>query len=194
MIIMNFNSSLGSVSRVGRLFVVGNSSLLGSAFSGSRFAVAGSRRGLSSESVAWLRARVDSLNPASHVLVSGLALGADSIAHRRALARGVPQIVVLPGGFDCVAPRSNLGLLQSILASGGCAVSLHPPSFRPSASDFVARNRVIAGLAHMLLVPGCASSSGTMHTVRFARAGGVHVLFCASGAPHLVGVPGCSPL
>lgn len=194
MIIMSFNCSLGSVSRVGSLFVVGRSSLLGSAFAGRRFSFAGSRRGLSSASVSWLRQQVGRLAPDRHVLVAGGAVGADTIAHRAALERGVPQIVVLPCGFDHIYPRSNLALFRSVLAAGGCLVSLLPPSARPSRSSFVERNEVIARLGASLLVPQCAARSGTMHTVRFARAAGVPVLFRRAGAPHLVGVLGCSPI
>lgn len=184
----------GSVSRSGRLFVVGRSALLGPAFARRRFSFAGSRRGLSSSSVSWLRQQVSRLAPDRHVLVAGGAVGADTVAHRAALELGIPQVVVLPCGFDHPYPRSNLGLFRSVLASGGCLVSLLPPSARPSRSSFVERNEVIARLGASLLVPQCAARSGTMHTVRFARGAGVPVLFRRSGAPHLVGVPGCSPL
>ena len=181
-----------SVSPFGRLFVVGNSSLLGSAVASGRVAVAGSRK-IDHEHSALLRAMVDTLDPASNVLVSGLAVGADSVAHRSALARGVPQVAVLPSGFDNVYPRSNLRLARDIVEAGGCLVSLLPPSARPSRSSFVARNEVIARLGRVLFVPQCARASGTMHTVRFARSAGVPVLFAPSGAPHLAGVPGCFP-
>lgn len=183
----------GSVSRLGSLFVLGRSALLGSAFAGRRFAFAGSRRGLRPSSVSWLRQQVGLLSPDRHVLVAGGAVGADTIAHRAALERGVPQVVVLPCGFDHPYPRSNLGLFRSVLASGGCLVSLLPPQVRPSRSSFVERNEVIARLAAGLVVPQCAEASGTMHTVRFALSGGVPVHFLASGAPHLVGVRGCFP-
>lgn len=183
----------GSVSRSGRLFVLGNSALLGSAFSGRRFSFAGSRRGFPSSAVSWLRSAVGALSPSQHVLVAGGAVGVDTLAHRFALEQGIPQIVVLPSGFDSPYPRSNLGLFRSILASGGCLVSLLPPASRASRSSFVARNEVIARLGASLLVPHCARASGTMHTVRFARSAGVPVVFSPSGAPHLVGVGGCVP-
>lgn len=181
----------GSVSRLGSLFVLGRASLLGSAFVGRRTAFAGSRRGLRPDSVAWLRRQVALLSPDRHVLVAGGAVGADTIAHRAALERGIPQVVVLPCGFDHPYPRSNLGLFRSVLASGGCLVSLLPPSVRPSRSSFVARNEVIARLGSALIVPQCAEASGTMHTVRFALGARVPVVFLPSGAPHLVGVRGC---
>lgn len=192
MIFMFSSCSLGSVTRSGRLFVVGRSALLGSAFASGRVAVAGSRK-IDHEHSAVLRDMVNTLDPAKNVLVSGLALGADGVAHRAALARGVPQIVVLPSGFDHVTPRSHSALLRDILAAGGCAVSLLPPSARPSRSSFVARNEIIARLGRVLFVPQCAAASGTMHTVRFALSADVPVFFCRSGAPHLLGVPGCFP-
>lgn len=182
----------GSVSRVGRLFVVGRSSLLGSAFASGRVSVAGSRK-IDHEHSALLRDMVNTLDPATNVLVSGLAIGADTVAHRAALRNGVPQIAVLPSGLDNVYPRSNLRLARDIVEAGGCLVSLLPPSARPSRSSFVARNEVIARLGRVLFVPQCASASGTMHTVRFARSAGVPVFFYRSGAPHLLGVPGCFP-
>lgn len=191
---MHFDSCLGSVSRVGSWYIVGDLSLLGRGLASSRFGVAGSRRGLSRSSVDWVHSRIDSLDPARHVLVSGLAIGADAVAHRRALARGIPQIAVLPSGFDRVYPRQHLDLAKSILASGGCLVSLLPPDCSPYPGSFVDRNKVIALLSHMLLVPQCAPSSGTMHTVRFSLSKGRHVLFNESGAPHLSGVVGCSPI
>ena len=189
---MSFGVSRVSVGPFGCLFVVGRSSLLGSAVASRRFAVAGARD-IDSASSAWLREQVDKLTP-DHVLVSGLARGADTVAHRAALERGVPQVAVLPSGVDNVYPRSNLRLARDIVDSGGCLVSLLPPQAGPSRSSFVARNEVIAHLGHMLLVPQCAPRSGTMHTVRFARGMGRRVLFRRAGAPHLVGVGGCSPL
>ena len=180
----------GSVGRLGRLFVLGNSALLDSRR--GVVSVAGSRK-IDQEHSALLRAMVDTLNPDTNVLVSGGAVGADSVAHRAALARGVPQVVVLPCGFDKPYPRSNLGLFRSVLASGGCLVSLLPPSSAPSRSSFVERNEVIARLGSCLVVPQCAARSGTMHTVRFALSAGRPVFFCPSGAPHLARVSGCYP-
>ena len=168
MIIMCISRVFGSVSRSGRLFVVGNSALLGSAIAGRRFAFAGPRRGLRSESIDWLRKQVGCLS-AHHVVVSGLAIGADTIVHRTALKQGVPQIAVLPSGFDNVYPRKNLGLARDIIKAGGCLVSLLPPGARASRFSFVARNEVIAELGHMLVVPQFEARSGTRHTVNFAQ-------------------------
>ena len=151
------------VARSGRLFVVGRSSLLASGV--VRVAFAGPRRGLRPESAAWLRRMV----AGSPVVVSGLAVGSDTIVHRSALDNHIPQIAVLPSGFDCLYPRSNLQLARDILADGGCLVSLFPPSARPSRSSFVARNEVIAELGQVLVVPQFEARSGTRHTVDFAQ-------------------------
>ena len=166
--IMCVSRLFGSVSRYGRLFVVGRSALLGSGFASCRFAFAGPRRGLRPDSVTWLRRQVSALGP-EHVVVSGLAVGADTIVHRSALERGIPQVAVLPSGFDNVYPRSNLQLARDIVEAGGCLVSLLPPSARPSRSSFVARNEVIAELGRMLVVPQFEARSGTRHTVDFAQ-------------------------
>lgn len=167
-----------SVSRVSvgpfDLFVVGNSDLLDSSISNRRFAVAGSRR-VSPGGASWLRSQVSRLTH-DHVLVSGLALGSDSVAHHSALAYGVPQIAVLPCGFDRITPRSNIELARDIVASGGCLVSLLPPSARASRFSYIARNEVIAFLGSMLIVPEFAVRSGTRHTVDFARNFGRYII------------------
>jgi len=150
------------------LFAAGCVSLLDPSLAPRRFAVAGSRRGLSQDSVSWLQSQVDLLDPASHVLVSGLALGSDGIAHRRALARGVPQIVVLPSGFNNVVPASHRGLLSDIIAAGGCVVSLLSPNRGPSRSSYIDRNQ--------LIVPQFEVRSGTRSTVDFARGYGRFII------------------
>ena len=165
---MSFVCSLGSVSRVGRLFVVGRSALLSPGLAPVRFAFAGPRRGLRPASVAWLQKQVASLSP-DNIVVSGLAVGADSIVHRSALEQGIPQVAVLPSGFDNVYPRRNLRLARDIVEAGGCLVSLLPPAAKASRDTFIARNEVIAELGHMLVVPQFEAHSGTRHTVDFAQ-------------------------
>lgn len=157
--------SLGSVSRVGRLFVVGRSSLLGSGV--SRVSVAGARA-IDQDSSRWLENMVDGLAPGCAV-VSGLALGADTVAFKSALARGLPCVAVLPSGFDNITPRSNLGLARRIVKAGGVLVSEYPPSARATRGSFVARNRIIAELGKFLIVPQFEAKSGTRHTVDFAQ-------------------------
>lgn len=160
-----FGCPVRSVSALGRrLFVVGRSSLL----SGPCVSVAGSRRGVAPASTEWLRDMLRGVH--NHSVVSGLALGIDRAAHECALELGLPTIAVLPSGFARIAPRQHLDLARRIVASGGLLVSEYEPQTPAAPAQYVARNRIIAELGKCLIVPQCEAKSGTMHTVRFARA------------------------
>lgn len=157
-----------SVSRFSSLYVIGNSSLLSSDYQNSRVSVSGARK-IDSESSEWLKSIVNQLNH-NNILVSGLAIGTDTIAHKTALANGVKQIAVLPCGLNNIYPRQNLKIAKQILQSGGCLVSQLPLNQKPNRNSFVNRNQVIADLGQILIVPQCNIKSGTMHTINFARA------------------------
>ena len=151
----------------GSLFVVGNKELLSDSLSSLRFSVSGARQ-IDSSSSDWLRSTVSQLT-SEHILVSGLALGSDSIAHQTALQHHIPQIAVLPSGFNNIYPVRNIELAKQIVADGGCLVSQFHPNTRPSRASFVSRNELIAYLGHMLIVPQFEARSGTRHTVDFAQ-------------------------
>jgi DNA processing protein len=105
---------------------------------------------------------------AGFALVSGLARGIDSIAHRIALEHGVPTIAVLGGGIDEIYPREHLKLADQIV-DAGCLVSEYPPGSRSRASHFPRRNRILSGLARATLVVEAGDSSGALHTANWAR-------------------------
>ena len=157
--------SFGSVSRSGSLFLCGCSSLLGASV--PRVSVAGARA-IDQSSSRWLTDMVDELGSGA-VVVSGLALGADTVAFRAALARGLRCVAVLPCGFDNITPRSNIGLAREIVKSGGLLVSEYAPHIRANRASYVARNRIIAELGKALIVPQFEVKSGTRHTVDFAQ-------------------------
>ncbi len=100
-------------------------------------------------------------------LVSGLAAGLDSVAHRAAIAAGTPTIAVLGNGIDYFYPPSNREL-QLAIAKNGVLVSEFPPTTEPFKGSFIMRNRIIAGLADVLLVTEARDRSGTMSTASFA--------------------------
>lgn len=102
------------------------------------------------------------------VVISGLALGTDAIAHRAALDAGGITIAIMAGGLDSVHPRSNAGLARRILANRGALMSEYPPGQTPYPGNFIARNRIVAALADGVLVVEAATKSGTMHTAGFA--------------------------
>jgi DNA processing protein len=102
------------------------------------------------------------------VIVSGLAYGVDAVAHKAALDAGGYCIAVLPGPLDNIVPVYNRRLADRILETGGALVSEYPPGDVPFRQNFVARNRLMAGLADAVLVTEAAAQSGTRHTVNFA--------------------------
>lgn len=103
------------------------------------------------------------------VIVSGLALGVDSIAHQAALDVGGKTIAVLPCGIDKIYPSSHYHLANRIIRQGGALVSEYPEgSERPMKYQFIARNRVIAGLSQGIVITEAAAKSGSLHTAEFA--------------------------
>ena len=104
------------------------------------------------------------------VIVSGLALGIDSIAHQAALDNHLTTIAVPGSGLDdsVLYPASNRGLAQNILRAGGCLLSEFEPTFKATNWSFPQRNRVMAGIAHATLVIEAENTSGTRITARLA--------------------------
>ncbi len=103
-------------------------------------------------------------------IVSGLALGIDGIAHRAALAAGLPTIAVPGSGIDddSIHPPSNRRLAQEILDGGGCLLSPFPEETPGYPQNFPERNRIMAGLCHAVLIIEAEKKSGTMITARLA--------------------------
>lgn len=100
-------------------------------------------------------------------VVSGLALGVDAAVHRGALAGGGHPIAVLAGGADVPYPKTNRALYGRVV-QGGAVVSELPPGQLPLRWSFPARNRIMAGLASLIVVVEAAESSGTLITAEFA--------------------------
>ncbi len=110
------------------------------------------------------------------VIISGLAIGIDAIAHQAALTAGGVAIAVLPGPVDQVYPTTNQSLADEILTKGGALVSEYASGEISYKQNFVARNRLVAGLAQALLITEAAEKSGSLHTARFALEQGKDVL------------------
>lgn len=103
-------------------------------------------------------------------IVSGLALGADACAHEAALTTGLHTIAVPGSGLadSYIAPRTNFGIAQQILASGGALLSEHPPETGARPQYFPSRNRIMVGIADAVLVIEAGEKSGTLITARLA--------------------------
>lgn len=100
-------------------------------------------------------------------VVSGMALGIDSEAHRGALKSQGKTIGVLGCGLDVVYPRQNSALYQ-VVRENGLLVSEYPPGTRPDGFRFPARNRIIAGLSLGVVVVEAARKSGSLITAQMA--------------------------
>lgn len=110
------------------------------------------------------------------VIVSGLALGVDAIAHQAALDVGGKTIAVLPSAVDEIYPRSHVQLAREILKNGGALISEYPAGTEPYPANFVARNRIVSGISDGVLITEAAEKSGTLHTANFALEQGKTVM------------------
>ena len=100
-------------------------------------------------------------------IVSGGALGIDAIAHRTALSRLRPTVVVGATGLDRHYPREHSGLFDAV-ARGGVLLSENPPGKPISPRSFLSRNRIIAALASAVVVVECPTRSGALSTASHA--------------------------
>ncbi len=104
------------------------------------------------------------------IIISGLALGVDSEAHRECIENKGKTIAVLASGLDAVYPKSNNTLVNQILDTAGLLISEYPVGESAIKHRFIDRNRIVSGLSNGVLLIECKEKSGSMHTVNFAIA------------------------
>jgi len=108
------------------------------------------------------------LGEAGIPVVSGLALGIDSMAHRGNIEGKAATVAVLGSGVDMIFPASNRDLARRILETGGAVVSEYPPGTVPAKWNFPARNRIISALARGVVIVEAPEKSGALITAQFA--------------------------
>ena len=104
-----------------------------------------------------------------NVIVSGLALGCDSSAHRGCLDAGGETIAIVGNGLDLVHPKENVSFQKEIVEKGGLILSEQVIGVKANPTRLVARNRLQAALSEAVILAQCPLQSGSMHTMRFAR-------------------------
>jgi DNA processing protein len=103
-------------------------------------------------------------------IVSGLALGIDSLAHQAALRHKLYTLAIPGSGIDdaVIYPASHKGLAKQILENNGGLLSEFPPTFTATKWSFTQRNRIMAGISHATLMIEATEKSGTLITARMA--------------------------
>src|SRR3989344_1878743 len=129
------------------------------------FAIVGTGRPSSYGQQATLQI-ADELADAGITIVSGMAPGIDTFAHKVAIEKNMPTVAVLGTGLDekSIYPQENIALSRKIIETGGCLISELPPGTRGTKFTFPKRNRIVSGLALGVLVIEAKEKSGSLIT------------------------------
>jgi DNA processing protein len=109
------------------------------------------------------------------VIISGNALGIDVIAQKAAIAAGGSVISVVPSDLNHIYPATNRPFVDKIIATGGTLLSEHESNVQPMAHEFLDRNRIIAALSDIVIIPEAAERSGSLNTAKHAKQIGVAI-------------------
>ncbi|MBQ7921977.1 MAG: DNA-processing protein DprA [Clostridia bacterium] len=134
-----------------------------------------------------------SLGAGGAIVVSGMALGIDSMAMSGAIDAGALTVAVLGSGVDVIYPKEHRFLYDKITATGGCIISEYPPQTKPIGYHFPTRNRIISGLADTGLVVEAAMKSGALITAEYVVNQGKR-LFAVPGPVDAVNSKGANML
>lgn len=102
------------------------------------------------------------------VIVSGFAMGIDTIAHKKAMQIGLKTVVFPGSGLspEAMYPKTNVALMREVVESGGCLISEFEPDFKATQWSFPMRNRLMAGISKAVLIIEAEERSGTLITAR----------------------------
>ncbi|MEX0928025.1 MAG: DNA-processing protein DprA [Balneolales bacterium] len=145
------------------LWVLGDPEALG----GDNIAVVGTRTP-TAYGISMAELFVEGLAAHQVTIISGLAYGIDTIAHKKALDCRAKTVAVLGSGIDRIYPNANIPLAHRILKNGGAVISEFPPGTNPDAGNFPMRNRIVSGLSLGVLVIETGLTGGSMITANSA--------------------------
>ena len=120
-------------------------------------------------------------------IISGLACGIDTIAHKTCLKNSGKTIAVLPSGLDNIYPTQNKELAQAIIDNGGTVISEYENNVKADSKKFLERNRIVAGLGIGTLVVEAGFRSGTSVTARYTEEAGKPVFCIPSSLENIKG-------
>ncbi len=103
----------------------------------------------------------------NYSIVSGLAIGCDTYAHKAAIDSNESTIAVMPCGLDSIIPKTNIKLANDILENNGCLVSEYEYGSKLSRYNYVNRNRIQSGLSKGIIVIETSEKGGTIETMNF---------------------------
>ncbi len=109
------------------------------------------------------------VNSTDRVVVSGLALGCDKIAHQATVDENKITVAVLPGDVFKIKPASHKKLAEDIINAGGCLISEYEPGVKVQKGNYIDRDMIVAALSDAIFIVECGVESGTMHTVKNAE-------------------------
>ncbi len=104
------------------------------------------------------------------VIVSGFAMGIDSIAHKKSMQVGLKTMVFPGSGLsdEAIYPKTNARMMEEVVKNGGCLLSEFEPDFKATQWSFPMRNRLMAGISKAVLIIEAEEKSGTLITARLA--------------------------
>lgn len=121
-------------------------------------------------------------------IVSGMAIGTDSVAHKTCLEYGGKTVAVLGSGFDNIFPEENIELFEKIIENDGLIITEYENNVKPLKENFPQRNRIVTGLSEGILVIEAGFRSGTSITVSNAKKQGKKVFAIPGKLDSCVGV------
>lgn len=102
------------------------------------------------------------------IVYSGLAYGIDSCAHKKALEKNIKTVAIVAHGLNMIYPAANRNLAKAIIHSGGAILSEYPFGTKPFKPNFLARNRIVAGISEATVVVESNIKGGAMSTANYA--------------------------